>query len=90
MLSEGPGKIDFPTLGDLIDGWIEQHCVIPGGFKRGKPFRQYDWQFWCTANHYRIREDAKYDPDDPPMNRTAEDGQGSVVRLLDVCLCGRP
>ena len=45
MHSEGPGVVDFPTLGDLIDAWIEQHCVIPGGFKRGRPFRQYDWQF---------------------------------------------
>jgi hypothetical protein len=78
MHSEGPGVVDFPTLGDLIDGWIEQHCVIPGGFKRGKPFRQYDWQFWCTANHYRIREDVKYDPDDPPMN------QAFVYRLTQV------
>lgn len=78
MLSEGPGKIDFPTLGDLIDGWIEQHCVIPQGFKRGRPFRQYDWQFWCTANHYRVREDAKFDPDDPPFN------QAFVYRLTQV------
>lgn len=69
MHSEGPGKIDFPTTGDLVDQWIEQHCVIPGGFKKGRPFRQYDWQFWCTANHYRVREDAVYDPDDPPMNQ---------------------
>ncbi len=78
MLSEGPGVVDFPTLGDLIDDWIKQHCVIPGGFKKGKPFRQYDWQFWCTANHYRIREDAQYDPDDPPMN------QAFVYRLTQV------
>jgi len=69
MHSEGPGVVDFPTLGDLIDAWIEQHCVIPGGFKRGKPFRQYDWQFWCTANHYRIREDVKFDAENPPMNQ---------------------
>lgn len=69
MHSEGPGVVDFPTLGDLIDGWIQRHCVIPSGFKRGKPFRQYDWQFWCTANHYRVREGVKYDPDEPPMNQ---------------------
>jgi hypothetical protein len=67
--SEGPGVVDFPTLGDLNDAWIEQHCVIPGGFRRGQPFKQYDWQFWCTANHYRVREDAAYDPENPPMNQ---------------------
>ena len=69
MISSSVGSVDFPTLGDLIDGWIEQHCLIPAGFKRGQAFRQYDWQFWCTANHYRIREEATYDPDDPPMNQ---------------------
>jgi hypothetical protein len=69
VISDRVGKVDFPTLGDLQDQWIEQHCLIPDGFKRGKPFRQYDWQFWCTANHYRIREDARYDPESPPMNQ---------------------
>ena len=54
------------------------NLAIPQGFKRGRPFRQYDWQFWCTANHYRIREDAKYDPDDPPFN------QAFVYRLTQV------
>lgn len=61
--------VDFPTLGDLQDAWIEAHCLIPDGYKRGRPFRQYDWQFWCTANHYRVRDDVAYDPDDPPFNQ---------------------
>lgn len=52
--------VDFPTLGDLVDAWIEQHCKVPDKFKRGEPFRQADWQFWCTANHYRIREGIRY------------------------------
>lgn len=69
MQSEAVGSVDFPTLGDLADAWIERHCVIPGGFKKGRPFKQYDWQFWCTANHYRVREDAKHDPENPPMNQ---------------------
>ena len=47
--------VDFPTLGDLADQWIERHCRVPDRFERGKPFRQYDWQFWCTANHLRVR-----------------------------------
>jgi hypothetical protein len=52
------GLVDFPTLGDLVDGWIEQHCRVPALLDRGKPFRQYDRQFWWTANHYRVREQA--------------------------------
>lgn len=67
--SQAVGRVDFPTLGPLVDGWIEQHCRIPDGFKRQQPFREYDWQYWCTANHYRVREDAVFDPDDPPLSQ---------------------
>lgn len=65
--------VDFPTLGDLADGWIEAHCRVPDGFTRGKPFKLADWQFWCTANRYRIRPEAEFvhpddvGPDDPPV-----------------------
>ncbi|GAA1436347.1 hypothetical protein GCM10009616_35870 [Microlunatus lacustris] len=69
MISDRVGTVDFPTLGDLVDGWITQHCRIPDGFKRRQPFIQYDWQFWCTANHYRVREEATYDPANPPLNQ---------------------
>lgn len=57
--------VDFPTLGDLVDAWIERHCLVPDGFMRGRPFHESDWQFWCTANHYRVRDDAVFvHPDD--------------------------
>jgi hypothetical protein len=49
---------------------------------------EYDWQFWVTANHYRIREDAKWIPERPLLNQAfvyrrslvvgaAEDRQGA-------------
>ena len=69
MRSDKVGVVDFPTLGDLWDGWITQHCMVPDGFKRRQPFEQYDWQFWCTANHGRVREDATFDPEHPPLNQ---------------------
>lgn len=57
--------VDFPTIGDLIDAWITRHCVNANGFQRGKPFELADWQFWCMANHYRVRSDAVFvHPDD--------------------------
>ena len=59
------GVVDFPTLGDLLDGWIEQHCRVPDGFDRGRPFNLSDWQFWCVANHYRVRKSARWDADKP-------------------------
>ena len=55
-------RVTFPTLGDLVDAWIEQHCRVPDKFHRGEPFRESDWQFWVTANHYRIREGVEYEP----------------------------
>jgi len=79
MHSDAVGLVDFPTLGDLVDGWITQHCKIPDGFKRRQPFVQYDWQFWCTANHYRVRDNAVFDPDDPPMNQAFAYARTDVV-----------
>jgi hypothetical protein len=61
--------VDFPTLGDLGDAWMTQHARVPDGFQRGCAFEQSDWQFWCTANHYRIREDAQWVPQRPLLNQ---------------------
>lgn len=52
--------VDFPTLGDLADGWINRHCRVPDGFARGRPMKLADWQFWIAANRWRIREDAVF------------------------------
>lgn len=52
--------VDFPTLGDLVDGWVQQHCIVPDGHDRGSPFVFADWQFWCTANLYRVRDGVKW------------------------------
>jgi hypothetical protein len=49
--------VDFPTLWVSID-WIEAHCVVPDGFRKGEPFQMYDWQLWCTANFYRVKPTA--------------------------------
>lgn len=71
-MTDAEFRVDFPTLGDLGDAWITQHCRVPDGFTRGKPMTMADWQFWCTANRYRIREDAVFvrpedvGPDNPP------------------------
>ena len=61
--------VDFPTLGDLWSAWIEQHCRIPDRHQRGRPFREYDFQFWCTANMGRIREGVVQDLERPLLNQ---------------------
>jgi len=79
MRSNAVGVVDFPTLGHLLDGWIEQHCRVPGGFLRGTPFREYDWQFWYPANHYRVRENAKWVPSRPMLNQAFVFRRSQVV-----------
>jgi hypothetical protein len=51
--------VSWPTLGFLVADWIEAHCVVPDGFHKGDPFTMYDWQLWCTVNHYRVKPDAR-------------------------------
>ncbi len=69
MHSSDVGVVSFPTLGDLWSSWMERHCRVPDRHERGKPFREYDWQFWCTANHGRVRPGVKHDPDKPLLNQ---------------------
>lgn len=71
--------VDFPTLGDLIDGWVKQHCRVPDGFSRGKPFENADWQFWIAANHYRVRDDAEWIPEQPVLNQAFTYRRSQVV-----------
>lgn len=54
-----PFVVDFPTLW-IVPDWIEAHCIVPDGFGfiRRDPFVMYDWQLWCTVNHYRIKPTA--------------------------------
>ena len=77
--------VDFPTLGDLIDAWAERHCLVPDGFMRGNPFRMSDWQFWCVANHYRVRADAVFvDPVDATDDNPVLLNQAFVYRRSQV------
>ncbi len=71
--------VEFPTLADVIDPWIAHHCRVPDGFTRGAAFKQSDWQFWCTANHYRIRNEAKWVPERPLLNQAFTYRRSQVV-----------
>lgn len=50
--------VTFPTLW-VVPAWIQRHCTVPDGDRKGEPFRPYDWQLWCTVNHYRVKPRAK-------------------------------
>jgi hypothetical protein len=60
VTTKGPDwVVAWPTLGFLVGDWVTQHCIIPDGWLKGDPFEMYDWQLWCTANHYRVKPTAR-------------------------------
>jgi len=63
-------SINFPasqTLGFLGADWIEQHCSVPDGFDKGRPFIPSDWQLQIIANHYRVKSSAQWNPARPVL-----------------------
>jgi hypothetical protein len=70
--------VDFPTLADIGEAWVKRHCVIPDKQHRGEPFIWSDWQFWCGANHYRIRPRLVWD-DEPLWNQAFVYRRSQVV-----------
>lgn len=68
MTTDESWLVDFPTLAHLHDKWVEAHCSVPQGFNRGAPFQMSDWQFWCSANHYKVKGSARWKPRNPMMN----------------------
>lgn len=71
-------RVDFPTLFVALD-WVEAHCVIPDGFRKGEPFELLDWQAWCLANFYRVKPDAVWNPRDPVLAPAFYYRRGQIV-----------
>lgn len=60
MAAEDDGfAVDFPTLGFLAADWVEAHCTIPDGFRKGEPFVMYRMQLKWTVMHYQVRPAAE-------------------------------
>jgi hypothetical protein len=71
--------VDFPTLW-IVPAWHEHHCIIPDGFRKGTPWRHYDWQLWITVNHYRVKPDAvPFDDEGYPTRAAAFENRRSQV-----------
>ena len=49
---------DFKSL-YIAALWVEAHCVIPDGFRKGDPFVLVGWQEWCLLNFYRLKPSAQ-------------------------------
>lgn len=79
MVAVSELRIDFPTLGHLLDAWYAQHLVIPDGWDRGLPFEQSRWQYWCTAKHYQVRETAALADGGRPIGAQAFVHRKSII-----------
>lgn len=54
------------TLWVALD-WIERHCVIPDGFRKGAPFTLYLYQGEYLRNFYLVKPDAPWVPENPVL-----------------------
>lgn len=49
---------DVPTLGVQVGQWIEAHCVIPDGYRKGEPYLLTDEMWRFLINFYELRPTA--------------------------------
>lgn len=47
--------------------WIEAHCVVPDGFRKGDPLTLYNYQLEFLAEFYRVKGNAPWVPDNPVL-----------------------
>jgi len=72
-------EVREPQTMTVVPAWIEQHCVIPDGFRRGAPFRLYDYQLRYFSNFYLVRGDVEQDLDDPVLGPAFVYRRGMLV-----------
>jgi hypothetical protein len=68
-----------PKTMSVVPAWVEQHCIVPDGFRKGRNFRLYDWQLLYLANFYLVRGDAVWVPDDPILGPAFVFRRGMMV-----------
>jgi hypothetical protein len=51
----------------VAPAWVEAHCVVPDRFRRGAPFRLYDYQLRYFAAFYLVKGSARWNPQDPVL-----------------------
>lgn len=59
--------VEWPTLADIGEAWVRRHCRQPDRIHRGGEFNWCDWQFWFSANYYRVRPGVVWEDDETPL-----------------------
>lgn len=47
--------------------WIEHHCIVPDGFRKGQPFRLYEYQGQYLAAFYLVDGETEWVPANPVL-----------------------
>lgn len=45
---------EFPTLGYDVGEWIEAHCTVPDGYRKGEPYLLTDEMWKFLVHYYRL------------------------------------
>jgi len=51
----------------VVPEWIEAHCVVPDGFRKGERFVLYDYQLRYFGAFYLVKLDAEWVPANPVL-----------------------
>lgn len=49
----------------VAPAWVEAHCVVPDGFRAGRPLRLYEGQLRYFGAFYTVRGDVEFDATNP-------------------------
>lgn len=49
----------------VVPSWVERHCIVPDGFRKGEPMKLYDYQLQYLGNFYTVRGEVVYDAQNP-------------------------
>jgi hypothetical protein len=63
----------------VVPEWIERHCSIPDGFRKGQPFKLYGYQLLYLANFYLVRGEVEFDPAQPILGPAFVYSRGILV-----------
>lgn len=68
-----------PRTMSVVPAWVEQHCIVPDGFRQGDPFRLYEGQLRWYANFYLVRGNARWVPEHPILAPAFVNSRGLLV-----------
>ena len=63
----------------VAPSWIEAHCVVPDGFRKGRPFTLYQYQGEYLTNFYLVRGDVPWEPHNPILGPAFVYRRGMLV-----------